>query len=211
MAVAYPSWYNIQTGAVTALEKVATEESSVDEARNFIVARDRWRPWIENQQNVALVNVVVDSVLPDGGGTRRYTQDRITFNFDCYVLGTAEEQTDEETGAVTLTPADEYAAARLHLLVAQVRHAISRMSEQDFGLAAGTIDTLALKPKIQMYNQEGDESTGSYAPARIQIEVVASYEPADDADANKLEVANMTFKQAIENWHTSHTYETATP
>ena len=85
------------------------------------------------------------------------------------------------------------------------------MSAQDFGLEAGTIDTLALKPKIQMYNQEGDESTGSYAPARIQIEVVASYEPADDADANELEVANMTFKQAIENWHTSHTYETETP
>lgn len=211
MAVAYPTWYNIQTGIVNALNTVATAEATIDTARNFVVARDRWRPWIENQQNVALVNVVVDSVRPDGGGTRRYTQDRITFNIDCYVLGTAEEQTDEETGAVTLTPADEFAAARLHLLVAQVRHAITRMSAQDFGMSAGTVDTLALKTVIQAYNQEGDESTGSYAPARIQLEVIAAYEPADDWAFVEIDTASLTMKQAIENWHITHTYETENP
>lgn len=211
MAVAYPSWYNIQTGAVNSLKAVATEESAIDEARDFVVDRDRWRPWIENQQNVALVNVVIDSIRPDGGGTRRHTQDRITINLDCYVLGTAEEQTSEETGAVTLTPADEFAAARLHLLVAQVRHAITRMSAQDFGMAPGTVDTLALKTVIQAYNQEGDESTGSYAPARIQLEVIAAYEPADDGAFTEIETASLTMKQAIENWHIKHTYETETP
>ena len=211
MAVAYPSWYNIQTGAVNSLRAVATEESAIDEARDFVVDRDRWRPWIENQQNVALVNVVIDSVRPDGGGTRRHTQDRITINLDCYVLGTSEEQTSEETGAVTLTPADEFAAARLHLLVAQVRHAITRMSAQDFGMTPGTVDTLALKTVIQAYNQEGDESTGSYAPARIQLEVIAAYEPADDGAFVEIEASDLTMKQAIENWHITHTYETETP
>ena len=207
MAVAYPSWYSVQTGIISALEKVATEENSIDEARNFIVSRDRWRPWIENQQNVALVNVMIENVSPGGGGTRRYTQDRVTINIDCYVLGTTEEQTNEGTGAVTLTPADEYAAARLHLLVAQARHAITRMSEQDFGLAAGTIDTGALKASVQIYNQEGDESTGSYAPARISLEVVLPFEPSDDGVAVDITDAQIKFKQTIESWFVKHSYE----
>jgi len=211
MAVAYPNWYNIQTGIVNALNTVAAAEATIDTARNFVVARDRWRPWIENQQNVALVNVVVDSIRPDGGGTRRYTQDRITFNIDCYVLGTAEEQTDEETGEVTLTPADEFAAARLHLLLAQVRYAITRMSAQDFGMSAGTIDTDALKATIQAYNQEGDESTGSYAPARIQFEIVAPFEPEDDGAFVEITDAWLEFNQAIEGWFAKHSYKTETP
>lgn len=207
MAVAYPAWYSVQTGIISALEKVATEENSIDEARNFIVSRDRWRPWIENQQNVALVNVMIENVSPGGGGTRRYTQDRVTINIDCYVLGTTEEQTNEGTGAVTLTPADEFAAARLHLLVAQARHAITRMSEQDFGLPAGTIDTGALKASVQIYNQEGDDSTGSYAPARISLEVVLPFEPSDDGVAVDITDAQIKFKQTIESWFVKHSYE----
>jgi hypothetical protein len=207
MAVAYPAWYSVQTGIISALEKVATEENSIDEARNFIVSRDRWRPWIENQQNVALVNVMIENVSPGGGGTRRFTQDRVTINIDCYVLGTTEEQTNEGTGAVTLTPADEYAAARLHLLVAQARHAITRMSEQDFGLPAGTIDTHALKASVQIYNQEGDDTTGSYAPARISLEVVLPFEPSDDGVAVDITDAQIKFKQTIESWFVKHSYE----
>ena len=207
MAVAYPAWYAVQTGIISALEKVATEENSIDEARNFVVSRDRWRPWIENQQNVALVNVMIENVSPGGGGTRRFTQDRVTINIDCYVLGTTEEQTDEGTGAVTLTPADEFAAARLHLLVAQARHAITRMSEQDFGLSAGTIDTGALKATVQYYNQEGDDSTGSYAPARISFEVSLPFEPSDDDTAVDITDAQVKFKQAIESWFVKHSYE----
>lgn len=207
MAVAYPAWYNIQTGIITSLEKVATEESAVDEARSFIVSRDRWRPWIENQQNVALVNVMIENVSPGGGGTRRYTQDRVAINIDCYVLGTTEEQTNDGTGAVTLTPADEFAAARLHLLVAQARHAITRMSEQDFGLPAGTIDTHALKASVQIYNQEGDESTGSYAPARISLEIVLPFEPSDDGVAVDITESQLKFKQTIESWFVKHSYE----
>lgn len=207
MAVAYPTWYSVQTGIISALEKVATEENSIDEARNFIVSRDRWRPWIENQQNVALVNVMIENVSPGGGGTRRYTQDRVTINIDCYVLGTTEEQTNEGTGAVTLTPADEFAAARLHLLVAQARHAITRMSEQDFGLAAGTIDTGALKATVQYYNQEGDDSIGSYAPARVSFELTLPFEPADDVATVALTDGNVEFAQTIESWFVKHNYE----
>ena len=207
MAVAYPAWYSVQTGIISALEKVATEESAIDEARNFIVSRDRWRPWIENQQNVALVNVMIENVSPGGGGTRRFTQDRVTINIDCYVLGTTEEQTNEGTGAVTLTPADEFAAARLHLLVAQARHAITRMSEQDFGLSAGAIDTHALKASVQIYNQEGDESIGSYAPARISLEVVLPFEPSDDGIAVDINESQLKFKQTIESWFVKHSYE----
>ena len=207
MAVAYPAWYAVQTGIISALEKVATEENAFDTARNFVVSRDRWRPWIENQQNVALVNVMIENISPGGGGTRRYTQDRVTINIDCYVLGTTEEQTDEGTGDITLTPADEFAAARLHLLVAQARHAITRMSEQDFGLAAGVIDTGALKATVQYYNQEGDDTTGSYAPARISFEVSLPFEPSDDDTEVVITDAWVEFTQAIESWFVKHSYE----
>ena len=207
MAVAYPAWYNVQTGIISALEKVATEENAIDESRNFIVSRNRWRPWIEKQQSVALVNVMIESIRPNGGGTRRYTQDAVTINIDCYVLGTAEEQTDEESGDITLTPADEFAAARLHLLVAQARHAITRMSEQDFGLVAGTIDTSALKANIQIYNQEGDDSIGSYAPARVSFELTLPFEPADDVATAALTDGSVEFAQTIESWFVKHNYE----
>lgn len=121
MAIAKPSYATLKDNIVTILSAVSTADSVGDTSRAFIVERDRWRPWIENQQEVSLVNVMVDSARTEPGGGQKYHPYRFVINIDMYVLGTAVEQTDEDTGTVTLTPADKDAADRLDLLIAQVQ------------------------------------------------------------------------------------------
>lgn len=182
--ISLPLWTQLKTNLVTILEEVATAEALVDPGRNFIVARDRWRPWIENQQNVAMVNVMVDSIEPGGGGSRRYLRDEATVNLDLYALGTYEEQDGE------LTPADEIAAARLDLLAEQTRHAILRMVNRDFGFAAGQVDTGNLQLSLLIYSQEREEVNGQYAPARWTFRVGLPYFPAEaeTTDMTQLDV-----------------------
>lgn len=171
--ISLPLWTQLKTNLVAILEEVATAEALVDPGRNFIVTRDRWRPWIESQQNVAMVNVMVDSIEPGGGGSRRYLRDEATVNLDLYALGTYEEQDGE------LTPADEIAAARLDLLAEQTRHAILRMVNRDFGFPAGQVDTGNLQLSLLIYSQEREEVAGQYAPARWTFRVGLPYFPAE--------------------------------
>ena len=209
MAVAMPGFSTLKANIVTALREVATAENAVSTARNFIVTQDRWRPWIENQQSVALVNVMVDNVSSSGGGSHFNVTDRISVNIDMYVLGTYDEQVSAGSGAITLTPADEIAAARLDLLTAQVRHAISRMKNSDLGFAAGQVSR-NISASLTIYSQEGEEATGNYAPARWTLTVDMAYEPDDDAAATEITELNLTWKDALESWASRYTY-TITP
>jgi len=205
MAVAMPEYSTLKANIVTALQEVATAEAAIDSGRNFLVTKDRWRPWIENQQNVALVNVLVGTVTSAGGGSHFNVTDRVSVNIDLYVLGTYDEQVDSETGEKTLTPADEMAAARLDLLVAQVRHAISRMKNSDFGMGAGTISR-NISADLTMYSQEQQDSTGQYAPARWSLTVDMAYTPDDDATVTAITELNLTMEDALESWAMKYTY-----
>lgn len=141
-----------------------------------------------------------------GGGSRRYHTYRFTVNIDMYVLGTALEQTDSETGTVTLTPVDRKAADRLDLLVAQVQYGLTKMSTCDFGFTVGTID--AKPPTLQIYNQDGAQETGNYAPARWTLEVVLPFYPEDDGTTVAMTELNLTFKQTLESWGIKYVYGT---
>lgn len=209
MAVAMPGFSTLKANIVTALREVAAAENAVSPARNFIVTQDRWRPWIENQQSVALVNVMVDNVSSAGGGSHFNATDRVNVNVDMYVLGTYDEQVSAGSGTITLTPADEIAAARLDLLIAQVRHAVSRMKNSDLGFSAGVISR-NISPTITVYSQEGDDATNQYAPARLSLSVDMAYEPADDATATTITALNLTWKDTLESWASRYTY-TITP
>ena len=205
MPVAMPSYATLKNNIVTILQAVSTADSATDANRAFIVERDRWRPWIENQHEVALVNVMVDSArVEPNGGTRRYHTYRVSVNIDMYVLGTATEQTDEDTGTVTLTPADKKAADRLDLLIAQVQYGLTKMSTCDFGFSAGTIRPEA--PTLQIYNQDGAQETGNYAPARWTLEVVLPFYPSDDGTTVAISELNLTFKQALEDMGLKYVY-----
>ena len=210
MAVAIPLHATLKANIVTALQEVATAEKAVNAYRDFVVTHDRWRPWIENQQGVALVNVMVDSVKSGGGGSRQNITDLISVNIDMYVLGTHEEQTstDPETDleTTTLVPIDEAAAARLDLLTAQVRHAITRMKNGDLGFSAGKIVPNFGAATLTIYTQEGEDSTGNYAPARYSFDVSANYTPADDSATVALTEINLAFNEALEDWGTRYVY-----
>ena len=204
MAVARPTYSTLKKNIVTILQEVATAEAIVSASRAFTVQRDRWRPWIENQQSVALVNVMVDSVSPAaGGGTKFYTPDHVTVNIDMYVLGTEQDQVSA-LGVHTLVPVDEVAADRLDLLIAQVRFGLTRMLRQDFGFAAGKIGR-AIGMNLTLYPQEGSQDAGNYAPARWSFTVDLPYYAEDDGATVAIEELNVSF-DAAEPWGLKYTY-----
>jgi len=213
MAVAMPTHATLKANIVTALQEVATAEAAVNVYRDFTVTHSRWRPWIENQQSVALVNVMVDSVTSGGGGSRQNIAKKISVNIDMYVLGTHEEQTtiDPETELETtvLVPVDEASAARLDLLTAQVEYAITRMKNGDLGFTAGQVVPNFGAATLTIYTQEGEDSTGNYAPARYSFDATAAYTPSDDAPTVALTEINLAFEQALENWGSKYTYTPA--
>lgn len=206
MAVDAPDYATVKANIVTILKAVATAENAVSTGRNFQVVRDMSQSWISSQQNKALVNVRLDSINPEGGGTRHFTQDRVSFYIDLYVLGTAEEQTDEATGDVTLFPADQEAADRLDLLVAQVRYGITKMSTEALGMTVGQCDSHALKARLQIYDQDGSQDTGCYAPARFSFDVSIPYNPADDGPTVAVSEINVKFDESIEKWSLKYVY-----
>ena len=207
MAIAKPSYATLKDNIVTILSAVSTADSVGDTSRSFIVERDRWRPWIENQHEVALVNVMVDSArVEPGSGSRRYHSYRFIVHIDMYVLGAAVEQTDEDTGTVTLTPSDKKAADRLDLLIAQVQWGITQMVSCDLGFTPGTIDVKP--PTLQIYNQEGAQDIGNYAPARWMLEVIFPFYPADNGTITEMTELNVTFKETLESWGIKYVYGT---
>ncbi len=204
MAVSRPAYSTLKKNIVTILQEVATAEAEANASRAFVVQRDRWRPWIENQQSVALVNVMVDSITPaPGGGTKQYTPDRVTVNIDMYVLGTEQDQVSA-LGVHTLVPVDEVAADRLDLLIAQVRFGLTRMLRQDFGFAAGQIGRV-IGMNLQLYPQEGTQDSGNYAPARWSFTVDLPFYAEDDGPTVDMEEMNVTF-QADEPWGLKYTW-----
>ena len=65
MAILPPLCSTLKTNIVTELTAIAVEEKAEDVGRDFLVQKDRWRPWIEAQQNTPLVNVMVQTVGQD--------------------------------------------------------------------------------------------------------------------------------------------------
>jgi len=189
----YPLWTTLKSNIVTILETIATEETLVDSARNFIVNKDRWRPWIEAQQKIALVNIMVQTVgqNEDRSGSSTNSLDDITINVDMYALGEAGE---------TL-PADEVAADRLDLLVAQIREGLTRLKEHDFGFPKdseyGFLIDRSLSFSLTYYDQENEQATGQYAPARWTVTVQMPFIPVDNNDYNDLEELNVSVKDEM--------------
>ena len=203
MAVAIPAFSTLKANIKTMIETVATAENAVDIERNFTVSKDRFRPWIENQQDTALVNIMIDSVRSAGGSAKFGSVDAVNVNVDMYVLGFPLETTNEGTGVVSLVPADEKAAERLDLLINQVRFALTRMLNSNFGFSdPKTIDAKPATLALQIYTQEGTQESGNYAPARWTFSVNLPYKPEDDAVLVPLTEINTD----MQKYATKHTY-----
>lgn len=184
----YPLWYQLKKNIVIQLEAIATEERAVAAARDFEVSVDRWRPFIEAQQKKALVNIMVNNVgqVSERSANRRSSLDDITINADMYAIGKGGE----------LLPADEVAADRLDLLVAQVREGLTRLTFSDFGFSLdsefGHIIDHSLNFQLNYFDQESQEATGQYAPARWSVNVSMPFIPVDDRTYEDLEELNVS-------------------
>jgi len=203
--IALPGWSTLKGNVKTILAAIAAEEKAADAAREFLVSRDRWQVWIEKQQNLAMVNVLVEGARParHGSGARFHKQFSVTVNLDMYVLGTYEEQA--VGGVTTLTPADEVAALRLDLLTAQVLTSILRMDNQNLGFAAGAIGAME-NLTLTIWSQENQEATGQYAPARWSFDVVMPFAPSEGPGLPDMTELNLTFKKLLEDWSIKYTY-----
>ena len=184
----YPLWKQLKTNIVTILEEIAAEENAVDPGRNFIVTRDRWRPYIESQQGTALVNIMVQNVgaNSDRSGNRQNYLDTVNVYIDMYAIGLAGE----------VLPADEIAADRLDLLTAQVREGITRLKNIDLGFprdsTGGFLIDWSGSADLTMYDQDQEDSTGQYAPARWSFNVEMPFIPTDNNDYVDLDQLNLT-------------------
>lgn len=191
MAIDYPRWTQLKTNIVNQLKAIATEESLVSAGRNFLVEKDRWRPWIEAQQAIPLVNVMVQGVSQDSGrsASHRASLDEIQVNVDMYALGKAGD----------VLPADELAAQRLDLLIAQVREGLTRLNTFDFGFArdveGGIIIDHNLDFTLTYYDQENEQATGQYAPARWSFNVKMPFIPEDKRVYTDLEELNVDLEK----------------
>lgn len=183
MAIAFPLWYTLKQNIVTQLQAIAAEEALVSAGRDFEVAQDRWRPWIEEQQKKALVNVMIETVGVNGDRStqRASTLDDILVKVDMYAIGEAGE----------ILPADGVAAERLDLLVAQVRNGLTRLAFTDYGFSKdstfGNVIDHDSNFALNYYDQESQQATGQYAPARWSFTVQMPFIPVDDNDYQNLE------------------------
>jgi hypothetical protein len=191
----YPLWFTLKSNIKTILETIATEETAVDAARNFEVEKDRWRPWIEAQQSVPLVNIMVQTVGLNAprSTNRRSTLDDVTVNIDMYALG--------EGGDVL--PVDEVAAKRLDLLIAQVREGLTRLARTDFGFEKDPDDGFPIDREnadftLTYYDQENEQATGQYAPARWTFIVQLAFIPTDNNIYNALTELNVSLEDLTE-------------
>ena len=200
----YPLWATLKANIETILEAIATEETIVAAARNFLVTKDRWRVWVESQQNIALVNIMIQTVGTnvDRSGSRRNTLNDINVMVDMYALGEAGE----------VLPADEVAADRLDLLTAQVRAGLTRLKESDFGFDPDSefgmvIDRGDTDFTLTYYDQENEQSAGQYAPARWTFTVQMPFIPTDNNDEIDLTELNISVKdETLEQYALQFTY-----
>lgn len=205
MAIDYPLWYQLKNNIATILSDIATEENAEDPARNFGVYVNRWNPWIEAQQSTAFANIVVQNVVPasDRSASRRNGMDQISVNVDMYAIGKAGE----------VQPADEIAAMRLDLLTAQVREGLTRLDKNDFLFEEdptyGSLIDRNINFTLTYYDQEGEQKSVQYAPARWSFDVYMPFIPQDKREYPTLDISETTVKAGdLELFATQFTYNT---
>jgi hypothetical protein len=168
-------WVIFQQGLKTALEAVSTAQTAINPAYQFRVETNLYRPAIEDIENQALVNILIDGYDPDNVTQSREDQ-LVTFYFDCYVRGKNENDPDNPG---SLVPADQVAVERLHYLCAQVGYGIKKLENYYMGLSDNKeVNRGKLSLKFNPVDDAAESAT-PYAPARFTLECSFPYTAAD--------------------------------
>lgn len=208
-AIAQPLHHTLKENIVTILN--AFSAIDVTEGNpGFIAERDRYRNWNYPSEMEARVNVIVESITPEGGGSQRHTSYKATVNIDMYVIGgESTETTTEEEGEeiTTLVPVNIVAADRLDLLIAQVQYALTQCVTHDFYLTPGLVGRNGKSLRLTMNNQGDVQTVGVFAPARFTLEVILAYNAADNGTTFELTPLTLTMEKALEDLSLTFTYD----
>ena len=222
MAVIYPLWYYLKQNIKYYLEQLAAEEKAIAVGRDFKVEVDNGRPYIEADQGVALVNIMVKGVNQNTtrSASRTASLNTVAVTLDMYVLG-------QSGGSL---PSSELAAQRLDLLVAQTREGLSRLKDIDlgfketdpvdpnnptgptwadiYGSGIGMLIDGGLNFNLTYYDQENEMATGQYASARWDFECNMPFIPVDNNLYRNLEELNLLVSdETLELFATKFTYD----
>ena len=162
---------------VSALETFRDEQVAIDAAVTFAVERDRLRPYPDITG--PSVNLWIDDDLVDDqdSGARRRSQTMVSVNIDlvCPLPGTDSARADKAAGT------------RLHYLRAQVRHALYKLANADFGFDTGTIARKKW-PRWQTFQTLDKMPEESTPGGRLVVEIEYDFTPEDIEAGPELEI-----------------------
>lgn len=174
-AIQLYDWIIYQRGLKIALDAVSDAQAAINPAYRFRVEKNMYAPAIQDIQNQALVNILIDGYDPENY-TASTTNHSVTFFIDCYVLGRNENSVDNPG---SLLPADQVAVERLQYLCAQVEYGIRNMSNYYMSLDPGNIRQHNLGLKFTN-PQDVEDAAEPYAPARFTLTCTFGYNCHDD-------------------------------
>lgn len=192
--ISIPLYSTVMDGMESAVKEVADSEKAINTARYFIVEKNRSRPEIEDVNRKAIVNILLDKVETDTERSTKHLKiHKATYHFDMYAKGDGKD----------MSPADEVAAIRLHLLTAQVEYGITAMKNARFGLQVGQIDG-SIETFLQFFSSEDSkESTSIFAPARFIMICYFPYYPAGLENLPDLDTVDI---KLLEDWNLQFDY-----
>jgi hypothetical protein len=168
-------WVVFQQGLKAALQAVSDAQALINPAYKFRVETNLYRPTIEQIENQALVNILIDGYDPMNS-TQSIEDHLVSFHFDCYVRGRNENDPDNPG---SLIPADQVAVERLHYLCAQVGYGIKKLEDYYMGLSDNKqVNRGKLSLKFNPVDDAAESAT-PYAPARFTLECSFPYTSAD--------------------------------
>jgi len=175
-------WVLFQQGIKAALQAISDAQELINPSYKFKVETNLYRPTIEEIENMALVNILVDNI--QAGLVTDFSKNHIvTYNIDCYVRG--ENDTDVEDG-VSLIPADEVAVERLHYLCAQVEYGLTKLENYYMGISPGDVRPGSLSLSFSPV-EDASQSATPYAPARFILSCEFPYTPKDHENLPSIE------------------------
>lgn len=165
----------VQDNIVQALRDFADEQSSIDDAVGFHVERGMLRPY--ESTDMPLVNVFQNAITPEQerSAARKVAHERTELFIDCYAIGVEGD-----------IAADQNAMLRLEYLRAQVRHALYRLSQVDFGFSVGTIAAKPF-PRWTGFIPELREVEAQIIAGRWTIEIDYEWSVEDDVETTPLD------------------------
>lgn len=152
-----------------ALVAFEAEQVAQDATVGFRVERDRIRP--PAMREIPLVNLWLERIDPQAGGSsgRLNSQELARVAVDCYAKSVDEDDDGE---------GDAEAMSRLYYLKEQVRYALYRLVNADFGFPPGTIGRKRW-PSWQIFQNDLRLPEAAVVAGRWSVEVEYNWTPED--------------------------------